>query len=226
MALQKNYDGKRFQNFVVIRRDHKKKGRWMFLCKCDCGKEFFVEQGNLNRNISCGCMSYDKIREKLYKHGGIHDRLYRVWYAMKGRCNNPNNDAYEYYGGRGIRVCQEWNDDYGAFRKWAIENGYDKNAPKRNCTLDRKDANGNYCPENCRWVDSYVQSNNRRNVLRLTHNGETHTLAEWGEILGIRRATLYRRVALGWNTERVLTEPLGYDRTAKAKRIKKYEERD
>ena len=90
-------------------------------------------------------------------------RLYRVWASMKDRCYNPNKKEYHNYGGRGITICDEWRDDFQEFHDWAFTNGYDENAPRGACTLDRIDVNGNYCTENCRWVDMKTQNNNRRN---------------------------------------------------------------
>lgn len=81
---------------------------------------------------------------------------------MKKRCSNSKCKSYKNYGARGISVCEEWDKDYSSFRKWAYENGYDENAPKFKCTIDRIDNDGNYCPENCRWVDMKIQNSNKR----------------------------------------------------------------
>ena len=144
-----------------------------------------------------------------YKHGGRHTRLYNIWRSMRQRCNNPKASNYGRYGGRGITVCQEWNS-FIAFSDWAYMNGYCENL-----TLDRIDNMGNYEPTNCQWVSYVVQNRNRRDNVRLTYNGDTHTIAEWAEIIGIKPGTLYARVECGYSTEDALTLPLKYVRDQK-----------
>lgn len=111
-----------------------------------------------------------------YKHGGKGTRLFHTWVDMRQRCSNPHNHAYKNYGGRGIKVCSEW-ESFRAFQSWALSNGY-----KEELTIDRIDVNGNYCPENCRWVNAIVQGLNRRNNRHITYKGQTKTLKEWAEI--------------------------------------------
>lgn len=154
---------RRFENLVVLRVDPNKHSRTHWICKCDCGNEvsvsaYAVYDGHI---VSCGC-AFDKRRHGLtFDENGKINRLYTVWTTMRSRCNNPNTKSYVNYGGRGIKVCEEWNH-YPNFYSWAISNGYDKNAPVGVCTLDRIDNDGNYCPENCRWVDSATQAKNKR----------------------------------------------------------------
>lgn len=206
--ISKNYDGMRINNFVVIKRDYKEKGKWVFLCKCDCGKEFHVGHSSLMRRKSCGCLTWEMNHAHAIKHGGRNERLYKVWDGIKYRCGNPHAPGYERYGGRGIKVCPEWQTDYAAFRKWSLENGYDENAPTGECTLDRIDVNGDYEPSNCRWANMTVQSNNRRSNVRLTYNGETKTIAEWARVSGVDRKTIEHRVRNGWSAEgAIFTKP-------------------
>lgn len=202
----KNYDGMRFHNYVVIKRDHQdEKGRYWFLCKCDCGNEFLVRGGDLGRTKSCGCMTKIILSQKAKTHGGKGSRLYEEWRHMKDRCYNPKHKSFAYYGGRGISVCTEWLNDFAIFRQWAVENGYDETAEYMKCTLDRKDVNGDYEPDNCRWVDMKAQCNNRRNNHLLKYNGETHTISEWSEITGIKHSTITKRLKRGWSVEETLT---------------------
>lgn len=161
-------DGMKFGKLQVISRAfiHKEYG-WMWLCKCECGKETYASTTQLHMGTkqSCGCLKSELTAQRNYKHGGDQrgetSRLYKVWSGMRQRCNDPDHKSYEIYGGRGIRVCEEWND-FSAFESWAILNGYNESAPFGKCTLDRINVNGNYEPDNCRWVDMKTQSQNKR----------------------------------------------------------------
>ena len=119
---------------------------------------------------------------------------------MKARCYYKTTAPYANYGGRGITVCDEWRESFTAFRDWAFGNGY-----VEGLSLDRIDPNGNYEPSNCRWVTLKDQGNNRRNNRRIEYNGETHTISEWGEIVGIARHVLYHRLDRGWSVQKALT---------------------
>lgn len=137
-----------------------------------------------------------------YKDGRKGTRLYRIYNNMKTRCYNPNFPGYKNYGGRGITVCKPWLNDFSAFEAWAIIHGY-----RDDLTLDRIDVNGNYEPNNCRWVNTYVQSNNTRRNNYITVFGETHTLKEWSDSFGISEKTVRDRLRRGWDIERALTTP-------------------
>ena len=145
-------------------------------CTCECGNVCTVLNSDLltGHTQSCGCLEKEN-RKNLWKRkcdGKIlsygdrskryNERLYNVWNGMKSRCYNPNVASYKNYGGRGIEVCDEWVHNFPAFQKWAIENGYDSDAPFGECTIDRIDVNGNYEPSNCRWVSMDVQRYNKR----------------------------------------------------------------
>lgn len=163
-GLHKDLAGKRFGRLVAI--EYLGKSRW--LCKCDCGNDTIVLSSALvhGSTESCGCLArelrIEGSRKSLTTHGKRYTRLYSVWASMKNRCYNPHEKSYRYYGGRGISICAEWLNDFAAFYEWAMSNGYDPNAPKGKCTIDRIDVNGNYEPSNCRWVDMATQNKNRR----------------------------------------------------------------
>lgn len=140
----------------------------MFLCECECGNRIVVQGRNLkNGNTkSCGCHRAEISSELHTIHGnakrGKETRLYNVWKSMISRCYYKKNKRYSRYGGRGITVCDEWKHSYESFGKWAIDNGYDENAPFGKCTIDRINNDGNYEPNNCRFVDMKIQANNRK----------------------------------------------------------------
>lgn len=147
----------------------------------------------------------------MIKHGLYHTKLHGVWNNMKQRCVNPNHAAYKNYGGRGISVCNEWNE-FLPFYKWCMDNGY-----KEGLSLDRINNNGNYCPQNCRFTDRITQNNNRRGNIIIEANGEEKTLPEWSRKIGISQTTLYRRyVVEGWSGEETINTKLHYRRISNA----------
>lgn len=136
-------------------------------------------------------------------HGDSKKSIYNVWHGMVNRCRNPILKVYPRYGGRGIKVCEEWHD-YFIFKEWAMNNGYDESL-----TIERKDNNGNYCPENCAWVTMKQQQNNKSNSHRITYNGQIKTITEWGDVLGISAITLRSRIIkCGWSTEKAFSAPI------------------
>lgn len=183
----------------------------IWLCKCDCGKHIEVRGTNLTSSRrpqkSCGCDVSERLSLCNTKHGGIHDRLYQVWMGMRRRCRDKKLKGYHRYGGRGIRVCDEWQN-YDVFREWALNNGYDENADFQKCTLDRIDVNGNYEPKNCRFVDIKTQENNRRNNVMIEYNGKTQSIKMWAEELQIKYGLLRDRLSHGWDFERAITQPV------------------
>ena len=144
------------------------------------------------------------MKRKYFDEYGINSRLYRIYNHMKDRCYRPNDKRYRDYGGRGIVICEEWKNDYLEFKNWALANGY-----RDDLTIDRINNDGNYCPQNCRWVDRFVQGNNTRNNHLLTFNGETKTLSQWSRESGLKITTIYMRIyQYGWTIEEALTTPL------------------
>ncbi|MBO7677730.1 MAG: hypothetical protein J6S49_09510 [Erysipelotrichaceae bacterium] len=202
--------GQKFGRLTVLgiykRATHGKTFTWK--CKCDCGNETFVSGNHLKSKSgakSCGCLKKQKCSEngmKNFKHGMGRTPLYETWTSMKKRCKNPENLNYINYGGRGITVCEEW-EDFTTFYNWAISNGY-----VHGLTLDRIDNNKGYSPDNCRWTTMKNQARNRRNNRFITYKGETKTVAEWAESIGMKRDTLETRLINNWSIERALETPV------------------
>ena len=115
-------------------------------------------------------------------------KLYYIWSSMKSRCENENNESFHNYGGRGITLCEEWHD-LDTFVEWAINAGYNETL-----SLDRVDVNGNYEPNNCRWITKHEQAYNRRTNVRITFNGETKFLTEWAHIFGCNKCSVYKEI--------------------------------
>lgn len=145
-----------------------------------------------------------------------HPRLANVWRNIINRCELPTMDKYKWYGGRGIKVCDEWHT-FSNFYEWAIENGYDEEAPRGEYTIDRIDVDGDYKPSNCRWLTQKEQCYNRRTNRRIEINGEIRTVQEWCEILGVNRNLINNRLnQYHWDEKRALLEPR-HDRRRKNK---------
>lgn len=206
-----NWIGQKFNRLTVIGivrdRDVSSRSRIRWKLRCDCGKEivttpFLVASGDQK---SCGCLSAELARNRMTKHGESHTRLFNIWANMRDRCNNAKNKRYDRYGGRGISVCKEWENDYISFANWARENGY-----KDDLTIDRIDVNGNYEPSNCRWANMKTQQRNRSNNHMVTIDGETKALAEWCEIYGNNLPLVSNRISnMGWDEETAIKTPSG-----------------
>ena len=170
--------GQKFGYLTVLKRlNYSKTGHtYLWECKCDCGNITIVRGSNLRtgHTISCGC------KKGLTKHNKWNTRLYRIYYNMIQRCNNPKNYWYKNYGARGIKICDDWLNDFMNFYNWSVKNGYNEEL-----TLDRINVNGIYKPSNCRWVTRLIQQNNTRKNKLITYKNETHTSPEWERKLNL-----------------------------------------
>lgn len=191
--------GDRFGRLTVIKESDRQYGHRYILCQCDCGNTKTINLNSLvvGTSNSCGCLRRERIAKMNYKHGLTKrnddiERLYNIWTNMKRRCFNPKDKGFRNYGSRGIRVCDEWMNDYNKFREWSLSHGYSDNL-----TIDRINNDGDYEPSNCRWTTMQVQSNNTRFNHFVTYKGETHTLADWGRLLNIDSDKIGRRLKKG-----------------------------
>lgn len=189
--------GDTFGRLTVVKKEAVSKDRHIVWgCVCQCGNSVSVPSNRLTtgNTKSCGCLVRDM--KTGTKHGGCGTRLYRIWHTMRARCKYDSHIESANYKQRNIAVCHDWNNSFENFRRWAIDAGY-----KETLTLDRIDVNGNYEPQNCRWVSYKTQNNNKRNNRVLTINGESKTVTQWSEISGVNRYTIYKRLNRGVNPE-------------------------
>jgi hypothetical protein len=199
--------GQRFGRLTVVKRVGKvgmRNIKW--LCLCDCGNFKVIRRGCLKAGTtkSCGCLHKEIVIKQNTTHGDTGKRLHNIWKAMRLRCNWTGDTGYANYGGRGIKVCDEWDNNYLKFKQWALSHGYTDNL-----TIERKNVNGNYTPDNCMWISPSQQSNNRRNVLHIEYKGTTKKLIEWSEILGISSNVLYERMhCYKWSVKRAFETPV------------------
>lgn len=196
----KDYTGQKFGRLTAIELDHtqRKHSYWKF--KCECGSDLVLRVDTVvsGNTKSCGCYNREAHRVQKLTHGFSKQKVYHVFYAMKSRCYDPSNVAFEYYGGRGIKICDEWLRSPSSFCEWAYANGY-----SNGLTIDRIDVNGDYSPDNCRWVSRKTQNENTRRNTWLTYNGETMILRDWCQRFNVNMATACSRIKRGLSFEQV-----------------------
>lgn len=210
MPKEIDLTGMRFGKLVVLERDKedyvwKNNARGVkWICQCDCGNTKSVLGSNLrnDRTRSCGCMSGNKCfkrPERVKPKKTEYDyRLRKTYQGMIQRCYNENRDGYRDYGGRGIKICEEWykNGGFWAFRDWALANGY-----REDLSIDRIDNNKGYSPDNCRWATAIEQANNKRDNVKIEIDGESHSLTEWSRLLRIKKRIIENMRSMSHNEE-------------------------
>lgn len=196
--------GKKFGRLRVVSYAGRRVGGSIWNCICKCGVETITAGGKLRGKLtkSCGCLSREKILATLTTHGRSGTPEYAIYKTMKGRCLTKTNRQYADYGGRGITICDRWNDSFENFIK---DMG---NRPHAKMTLERRDNEKGYCPENCYWSTKIQQARNKRSNILLTINGKTQCLSAWAEECGIKYGTFQRRIAIGMNPELAISLPV------------------
>lgn len=196
----------RFGKLVVVdEAPPTRTGKSQYLCKCDCGNSKTISMESLLRGKtkSCGCLRREVTSGQHKTHGQRQTRLYATWQNMKNRCLNPRVKNYPDYGGRGITVCCGWMT-FEPFHAWAMDNGY-----REGLTIERKDINKGYSPENCEWITAEKQGLNKRTTRFITYKGEVKPLAEWSKILGIKAIVIQMRLdRLKWSIEKAFETPV------------------
>ena len=196
--------GQKFNRLTVLKRvSNSKSGNVRWLCKCDCGQTKVIEGRLLKNNSikSCGCLNRELTKVRSTKHGKHNTRLYGIYYNMKRRCYSKKDKKYPIYGGKGIRICNDWLENFMNFYNWAILNGY-----ADNLTIDRIDGTKNYEPNNCRWITIKEQNNNLKSNHIINFNNKILTMSQWSEELQIPYNFLSNRIRKGKKLNEILEE--------------------
>lgn len=201
MGKKQDLTGQTINRWTFIRRDPS--GRQIWLCRCSCGTERLVRSANIKNGSSksCGCHNL----EQLTFHGhakkhGQRTSTYSIWQNIKGRCLNPKDTTFKFYGAKGIQVCTSWQESFSNFLADMGERPEGK-------TLDRINPLGDYEPGNCRWATSKEQNRNTTRNFIIEYNGESHCLSEWAEIYSMPKARLASRLKAGWSFELATSKP-------------------
>lgn len=202
-----NLIGRTFGRLTVIASAESLHRQRRYLCRCECGVEKPVAASHLihSRTRSCGCLATEMKRMpgRGVVHGCSNHPEYASFRAMLSRCHNPRDEAFEYYGGRGISVCDRWRRSFEAFLQ---DMGPRPTVLGRKASLDRRDNDGDYTPANCYWASLHQQARNKRSNHVIEFQNQKLCLAEWAEVTHIKAPTIRRRLRLGWSVERALTE--------------------
>ena len=211
MSKKVDLTGERFGELLVVKEAGTLPGGIvLYECLCSCGKTTIVRGNNLKsgNTRSCGHLFKKNVKEMHITHGGCNERLHGVWNAIKGRCYNPKCKAYKNYGAKGIRMYEEWRNDYVAFREFFTNLGYNKNSERGELTIERIDVNGNYEPSNCTLIPLEKQMRNKTNSHFISYQGETKTVTEFAIEYDIQVDTLLERLKAGWSVEYSLLKPV------------------
>lgn len=208
--MHEDLTGKVFNRWKVINYAGFINGQSMWSCVCQCGIKRNVRASALKKGASksCGCLLKEMmviIGYKRRKPKRPDARLLSIYNSMLHRCYNPNMKVYPIYGGRGLKVSDDWlgENGYENFKQWAYNNGYDDKL-----TIDRTDNNMGYSPNNCRWVTMKVQNNNKRDNRVVIYQGKRYTIAELSELCGIKPSTLSYRLDRNWSIEKAINTPV------------------
>ena len=191
--VKRDLTGQKYGRLTVIGLADTGTRKTYWVCKCDCGNIKTIRSDSLTsgRIKSCGCLKKEQDIKNLsanHSHKMSGTRIYQIWQGIKGRCNNIHNTRFHRYGGRGIKVCKEWENDFSSFYTWAINNGY-----ADDLTIDRIDNDRGYAPDNCRWSTPKGQCNNRETNIKITIGNATKSLTEWCEIFELNPKTVMAR---------------------------------
>ena len=190
----KNIIGNKYNKLTILELERKEKKnnhwRYYYKCQCECGNIKTIERDAIvfGGSKSCGCA----FKGMNAKHNLCNSRIYKIYIDMKKRCYNEKNHNYKNYGGRGIKICNEWLNDFMSFYNWSLKNGY-----QNNLSIDRINVNGDYKPTNCRWATKEIQCNNKRNNVFYEYNEEKLTGTQISRKYGINYNTLRYRIRSG-----------------------------
>lgn len=201
---RRNLNGMRFGRLfveseadpIIVNNEKRSRKYYRWNCICDCGNICIVKSCDLlaGKVSSCGCLEKDARHTNHRTHGLSKTRLYHIYTGIKTRCYNENDSHYHSYGGRGIKMCDEWLNDFKAFYDWAMENGYDPNAETGSCTIDRIDVDGDYSPCNCRFVSMLEQSYNKTTNRLIEYDGEMMPVSKVANLVGVSEKTIFSRI--------------------------------